>query len=62
MTAHDHSEFVEGCFRCELSRREAADEGLLTFECCDCGHDWAGDASENVCPECGSANVGSDGG
>ena len=21
---HDHSEFVEGCFRCDLSRDEAA--------------------------------------
>jgi hypothetical protein len=25
MSAHDHSEFVEGCYRCDLSRDEVSD-------------------------------------
>jgi hypothetical protein len=29
MAAHDHREFVPGCFRCDLSRDESPDFGAL---------------------------------
>ena len=33
MTAHTHTSFVEGCFRCDLSREEVKPP----TETCDCG-------------------------
>lgn len=33
MSAHDHREFVEGCFRCDLSRAEYDGETCMVPEC-----------------------------
>lgn len=32
MTAHDHREFVEGCYRCDLSRDEVSEQKPTTDE------------------------------
>lgn len=33
MSAHNHSEFVEGCYRCDLSRDEVTGYTPTTHEC-----------------------------
>lgn len=30
----------------------------MLIECLDCGCEWEGDPSENMCPDCQSVNVG----
>lgn len=44
MSAHDHSEFVEGCYRCDLSR----DEMSPPHTCDALDPDWS------LCEDCGA--------
>ena len=46
---HDHSTYVEGCFRCELSRDEVEDVG-----CVDCPNCEGGGVGEDghACFDC----------
>lgn len=64
MTQHDHREYVEGCYRCELSCDETAHAGwcervLRPWGDCDCGLQADLDDEVNA-PASGSTAEGTD--
>lgn len=51
MTAHDHQVYVEGCFRCDLSREETKQPSITCPKCGMTSYNQ-NDIAEGYCGNC----------
>jgi hypothetical protein len=66
VTPHDHSTYVEGCYRCELSRDEADDVARSPADavcemCGDAAHYVLTDEALDFCADCAVSLLGEGG-